>query len=471
VNTLNTDNRYGYDALGNLIRDTQEGIGSIQWTVAGKVRSVTQTTLENGEKNLEFGYGAHGHRIHKGVFGTTTDPAGLMHRDHYVHDAQGNVMAIYRYTEPTATEPALSFILTERPIYGSSRLGLDTYSVELAGQPAYDPETAPDPERALRYELTDHLGNVMAVISDNLVPVDIDGDMIPDANMADLVSSQDYEPFGSLLPGRNYSSNSYNYGFQGQLKDDEINGATGTNHAFEYRMHDPRIGRFWSVDPLSSKYPHNSPYAFSENRLIDGIEFEGLEVVLLFGGGVGPINDDLSTTLIRMQTDIQTYSDAKGLGAKVKAFEDDLSGAVEWFNQNHVIGDPIILYGYSAGGERANHLANLLGNEGFKVDMMVTVDPAMGLLSAPLKIPSNVVKSSTYYQTDRSTFPFLSRGYPAVPEEGNTNTNIVNKNFDDRKSTSGSKAHGAMAGDTYENATNLIKNELHDQNDWKLIAE
>jgi hypothetical protein len=32
------------------------------------------------------------------------------------------------------------------------------------------------------------------------------------------------------------------------------------------------------VDPLAPKYPHNSPYAFSENRLIDGVELEGLEV-------------------------------------------------------------------------------------------------------------------------------------------------------------------------------------------------
>ena len=42
-------------------------------------------------------------------------------------------------------------------------------------------------------------------------------------------------------------------------------------------MHDPRVGRFLSLDPLSKKYPHNSPYAFSENRVIDGVELEGGE--------------------------------------------------------------------------------------------------------------------------------------------------------------------------------------------------
>jgi hypothetical protein len=32
-----------------------------------------------------------------------------------------------------------------------------------------------------------------------------------------------------------------------------------------------------SIDPLSGKYPHNSPYAFSENRVLDAFELEGRE--------------------------------------------------------------------------------------------------------------------------------------------------------------------------------------------------
>ncbi len=42
-------------------------------------------------------------------------------------------------------------------------------------------------------------------------------------------------------------------------------------------MHDPRIGRFFSVDPLTAKYPYYSPYQFSGNRPIDKVELEGLE--------------------------------------------------------------------------------------------------------------------------------------------------------------------------------------------------
>jgi RHS repeat-associated protein len=79
-----------------------------------------------------------------------------------------------------------------------------------------------------------------------------------------------------LLPNRHGSSDSYRYGFQGQEKDDEIKGE-GNSINFKYRMHDPRINRFFAIDPLASKYPWNSPYAFSENNLIRFIELEGLE--------------------------------------------------------------------------------------------------------------------------------------------------------------------------------------------------
>ena len=68
----------------------------------------------------------------------------------------------------------------------------------------------------------------------------------------------------------------YRYSFQGQEKDDEIKG-TGNSVNYKYRMHDPRLGRFFAVDPLYAKYPHNSPYAFSENEVIAFVELEGLE--------------------------------------------------------------------------------------------------------------------------------------------------------------------------------------------------
>jgi RHS repeat-associated protein len=89
-------------------------------------------------------------------------------------------------------------------------------------------------------------------------------------------STSDYSGFGVQLDGRTSENEGYRYGFQGQERDDEVKG-DGNSVNYKYRMHDPRIGRFFGIDPLTAKYPWNSPYAFSENRVIDGIDLEGAE--------------------------------------------------------------------------------------------------------------------------------------------------------------------------------------------------
>jgi RHS repeat-associated protein len=64
--------------------------------------------------------------------------------------------------------------------------------------------------------------------------------------------------------------------FQGQEHIDDL----GLNwDSFKWRNHQPDIGRFFSIDPLSEKYYYNSPYAFSENHVTTHIELEGLEKV------------------------------------------------------------------------------------------------------------------------------------------------------------------------------------------------
>jgi RHS repeat-associated protein len=100
----------------------------------------------------------------------------------------------------------------------------------------------------------------------------------------DVLAYNEYYPFGMLVPNRHASSAAYRYGFQGQEKDDELKGE-GNSLNYKFRMHDPRVGRFFATDPLEKDYPWNSPYAFSENRVIDAIELEGLESYLLHGTG------------------------------------------------------------------------------------------------------------------------------------------------------------------------------------------
>jgi len=120
-------------------------------------------------------------------------------------------------------------------------------------------------------ELKDHLGNVRVVVGDRK-------NLNTDTNelSAHVVAYNNYYPFGMPQPGRNFDSQEYRYGFQGQEKDSEIKGE-GLSVNYKYRMHDPRIGRFFAVDPLTSKYPYYTPYSFSGNKVIHAVELEGLE--------------------------------------------------------------------------------------------------------------------------------------------------------------------------------------------------
>jgi RHS repeat-associated protein len=127
------------------------------------------------------------------------------------------------------------------------------------------------------YELTDHRGNVMAVVSDKKKGVAGNTDGIVEYYNADIVNSSDYYPFGALMPGRVHNTgNSYRYGYNGKENDNEVKGE-GNQQDYGTRIYDPRIGRFLSVDLIASKYPELTPYQFASNRPIDGVDLDGME--------------------------------------------------------------------------------------------------------------------------------------------------------------------------------------------------
>ncbi len=93
---------------------------------------------------------------------------------------------------------------------------------------------------------------------------------------ADIVSAQDYYPFGMLMPGRTYSSEAYKYGFNGKEKDDEVSNQ-GNCYDYGFRIYNSRIGKFLSVDPLFKSYAWYTPYQFAGNKPIMAIDLDGLE--------------------------------------------------------------------------------------------------------------------------------------------------------------------------------------------------
>ena len=66
----------------------------------------------------------------------------------------------------------------------------------------------------------------------------------------------------------------YRFGFNSKERDDDIKG-DGNSIAFEARIYDPRLGKFLSIDPLTARYPWNTPYSYAENKVINGIDIEG----------------------------------------------------------------------------------------------------------------------------------------------------------------------------------------------------
>ena len=112
-----------------------------------------------------------------------------------------------------------------------------------------------------------------------------------------VLQERHYYPFGMLHAGygkparelyydtknrkiysRQTAAGRYKYWYQEQERQTDLD----LNwDSFKYRNYDYAIGRFMSVDPLAEKYPYNGVYNFSENRVIDGRELEGLETILI----------------------------------------------------------------------------------------------------------------------------------------------------------------------------------------------
>jgi RHS repeat-associated protein len=236
---LDEGGTYQYDGIGNLILDQDEGI-KISWTPYGKVREVR---LKGDSLVTKFRYDAMGNRVEKRVLLADTTYA----LTRYLRDASGNVIAIYKDTT-----------LTEQPLYGSSRLGEYRAGVGVGMRKL----------GRKNYELSNHLGNVLAVISDKV-------GMQTDSVWTSVASTSDYYPFGLGMKGRTWSDTTGykpRYGFNGQEKVDEIAPGHYTAEFWEYNS---KIGRRWNIDPIT--YPWQSTYSCFNNNPIFFIDPLGLQ--------------------------------------------------------------------------------------------------------------------------------------------------------------------------------------------------
>ena len=72
----------------------------------------------------------------------------------------------------------------------------------------------------------------------------------------------------------------YRYGYNGKENDNEVKGESNQQD-YGFRVYDPRVGRFLSVDPLTKDFAMLTPYQFASNMPIAAIDIDGLESKLV----------------------------------------------------------------------------------------------------------------------------------------------------------------------------------------------
>gem|GEM_PF-1676626 len=297
-----TPNNYGYDGSGNMIRDSIQGF-FVNWSPYGKIRYV----LKPSNNRLDFGYNAMQQRVLKRVV-TSGDTV----RTYYIRDAQGNTMGVYTRHNDSVT-------WREQYIFGSSRLGL--YRADTLVNKGLQ-VISKLYEGKRNYELTNHLGNVMAVINDRKTD-SLSGTTKVGFN-AVVISATDYFPFGMAIDSRSYTSSMYRYGFNGKENDKE----TGEID-FGARIYDPRIGKFLSIDPLTGKNTGLSPYTGFANNPIFFVDPDGNDnfiYVFFIGKAKTRLTIEQQRSIIEAT---QYLYSVHGLNVKVKMLNYDNKGAID----------------------------------------------------------------------------------------------------------------------------------------------
>jgi RHS repeat-associated protein len=187
-------------------------------------------------------------------------------------------------------------------IYGSSRLG----GYKVQGDSLANDQNKLTLGRR-EYELVNHLGNVLATVSDVKLPA------------ARVLSHTDYYAFGGAMPGR--SGGSYRYGFNTQEKSPEL---APDHYTAEFWEYDARIGRRWNLDPVDQISISN--YAVNRNNPIAHYDPKGdcatcitgalIEAMLDLTFQVGEhmmAGDDFKTALSKVDWGSVTIS--AGMGA------------------------------------------------------------------------------------------------------------------------------------------------------------
>ncbi|MBK9273433.1 MAG: RHS repeat-associated core domain-containing protein [Flavobacteriales bacterium] len=281
-----------------------------------------------------------------------------------------------------------------------------------------------------RYELTDHLGNVRAVVGDRKLSdfsLDINTPvLVPTSFKADVLSYADYDPFGSLLDERHALA--YRFGFNGKENDNEFFDEPGAIQDYGMRMYDPRIGRFPSVDPIAAQYPELTPYQFASNTPIQATDLDGLEADFS-AGKVAPLEYtnpqwihataaintagaawntlvDLSELVVNILPPYNAFNEGAGYEKVGKGFASAATGAYDWTVN-------------TSGAQKREDLATTFSNPHTYTNAAgsLAVGGALGKLAGGSKL-SVATEGSTVSATEQVVYRALSTTDRAAVDAG-----------------------------------------------------
>ena len=235
------------------------------------------------------------------------------------------------------------------------------------------------------------------------------------------------------MPGRKFSqpNSSYRYGFNGKEQDKETTGTSTYDYGF--RIYNPALGRFLSVDPLTVNYPMLTPYQFASNCPISGIDLDGLEFYFTADGKlIGKFGNSLAVRIVtdvKVQAKITTdFKDPNIDKTQEKLYENSIS-----IGGSKVIGETIDVYNRTKknGGKneessivkKTNGMEILRGKTGPdpKAEFDKEGNPSLGV--APSTLP-DVGPLLTIYVEDPNTTLKMS-GYNKVAEYLNSPEAII----------------------------------------------
>lgn len=279
---------YDYDEIGNLIKDESEGILSIDWTLHGKVKRVVKAD----RSSVSYQYDGTGNRLSKRVQKAGMPDALTL----YFRDVTGSLLETYKIHH--SKEKGESYLEKELSIYGHGRVGMYRSKQVVGGYLTKGVQEGHVTLGNRSYELTNQLGNVLTVITDQKdMALDAAGKPLTgkDGLIAyfkpHIVSANDYYPFGLGMEERKFEDEEYRYGFNGKEKDNDL---FDSSYDFGARIYNASIGRFLSRDPKQRLHIWDSPYSFAANSPIHLIDRNGEApdpVSIIVGTVLGAISE------------------------------------------------------------------------------------------------------------------------------------------------------------------------------------